>query len=253
MRRDFYETDRALSEYLLFHYGMTRRLLPSGMPDCSVLDFPVRCVAECLDFTRLPPNARALDLGCAVGRASFELAGHCAEVVAIDYSTQFITAAKQLQSHSSVAFDYSEEGELALRGRARVPSRAVRGRIRFEVGDAMSLRVGLGAFDVVLMANLIDRLSNPRKCLAQLPRLLKQGGQLIVTSPYTWLHEYTPKQNWLGGFQLGGKRIKTFDTLKAILSPDFRLIRRRNLPFLLREHARKFQFSVADATVWIRR
>lgn len=44
----------------------------------------------------------------------------------------------------------------------------------------------------------------------------------------------------------------TADGLAARL-PAFDLIRRSDLPFVLREHARKFQWSVADATLWQRR
>jgi len=253
MAKNFYDTNRALSEYLLFHYGMTPRLLPPGLPDCDALDFPIRCVSECLDFGRLPKVGRALDIGCAVGRASFELARHFKDVVAIDFSRQFIGAARALQQAGSVDFSYCEEGELTSSRRSRLPAGISRNRVRFEVGDAMRLPKDLGSFHVVLMANLIDRLTNPRECLKQLPGLLHKGGQLVITSPYTWLREYTPKQQWLGGFERGGKPVKTLDTLKSLLSHDFRLIRRRNLPFLLREHSRKFQFSVAEATTWLRK
>jgi hypothetical protein len=38
-----------------------------------------------------------------------------------------------------------------------------------------------------------------------------------------------------------------------VLDPHFTLARTLELPFLIREHARKFQWSVAQATVWIRR
>src|SRR5882762_3598862 len=243
MARNFYETDRALSEYLLFHYG-------SSGPHYGISGtlFPVRCVRECLDVRRLPVNARALDLGCAVGRASFELARRCAEVVGIDYSKRFITIARHLRRKASFLFDYVEEGELVHLCRARVPKAIDRKRVRFEVGDAMQLPSRLGVFDVILMTNLIDRLSHPRKCLEQLPRLLKSGGQLILTSPYTWLREYTPRRNWLGGFMRAGKRVRTFETLKQILAPDFRLFGRRVLPFLIREHARKFQLAIAEAS-----
>jgi len=253
MAKNFYDTDRALSEYLLFHYGMTPRLLPPGMPDCGALDFPVRCVTECLDFTRPPKVGRALDLGCAVGRASFELARHFTDVVAIDFSRQFIGAARRLQSRGAFGFSCCEEGDVTSPCRARIPTGISRNRVKFQVGDAMRLPKNLGSFHVVLMANLIDRLSNPRECLKQLPSLIHKGGQLVITSPYTWLREYTPKQHWLGGFERGSKPVKTLDTLKSLLSADFRLIRRRNLPFLLREHSRKFQFSVAEATTWLRK
>lgn len=103
------------------------------------------------------------------------------------------------------------------------------------------------------MANLIDRLATPQKCLEQLPNLLRPGGQLIITSPYTWLSNYTPRKNWLGGRTFGGRPIKTFDALRQILSPDFKLICRLDLPFLLREHARKFQLGIAEASTWLRR
>ena len=51
----------------------------------------------------------------------------------------------------------------------------------------------------------------------------------------------------------GGKRIKTFETLRQILSPDFELLRRRDIPFLIREHARKYQLGIAEAGVWRRK
>lgn len=249
----YYETDRAVSEYLLFHYAMGAALLPGAIVSSRALHFPVRCVKECLGVQRLPKNARALDLGCSVGRSSFELARNCTEVIGIDHSNHFITTANHLKKNGSFLFGCIEEGELVRPCSAVVPRAIKRDRVSFEQGDATKLRRDLGTFDVILMANLLDRLKEPRKCLAQLPRLLKPSGQLIITSPYTWLVQYTPRKNWLGGFLRGSNPVKTFDALKTILSPDFKLVRRRDLPFLIREHARKFQLGVAEATVWLRR
>jgi len=248
----YYETERAFSEYLLLHFGTPERLLPYNFGPAGALDFPVRCVAECLDVARLPAKARALDLGCAVGRSSFELARHCWEIRGIDYSHRLITAARHLQEHGTLDFCYPEEGDLTLSSPAVVPAEIDRKRVTFETGDAEDLPPGLGSFDVVLMANLIDRLREPRRCLRQLPGLIKPNGQLILTSPYTWLTEFTPRENWLGGFARKGQPVKSFETLKEILEPDFRLILRKDLPFLIREHARKFQWGVAEATVWVR-
>jgi hypothetical protein len=86
--------------------------------------------------------------------------------------------------------------------------------------------------------------------LRQLPALLRARGQLIIISPYTWLTDYTPLENWLGGFERNGRPVATLDTLREILSPDFELTGTRDLPFLIREHARKFQWSVAEASLW---
>jgi putative 4-mercaptohistidine N1-methyltranferase len=210
-------------------------------------------VTECVDGGRLPVDARALDLGCAVGRSSFELARSCVEVIGIDASTRFIEVAGRLQRDGAIDYARPEEGDLTLPTHATVAPDILRDRVRFETGDAMRLRADLGAFDVVLMANLIDRLSDPRACLERLPALVKPGGRLVITSPYTWLTEYTPRENWLGGFERDGHPVRTFDTLKQVLSPEFRFVRAKDMPFLIREHARKFQWSVAEASIWLRR
>ncbi|MBI3851800.1 MAG: putative 4-mercaptohistidine N1-methyltransferase [Verrucomicrobia bacterium] len=250
---NFYETDRAVAEYLLFHYGSPEEVLPYDFGPLNALNFPARCISECLEPVRLSSAARALDLGCAVGRATFELARHCREVSGIDYSQRFIEAAGTLQQCGSIEFEYVEEGDCTRRSQAVVPRDIDRQRVHFERGDAMYLRDDFGTFEVVLMANLIDRLSAPRRCLQQLPALMKPGGQLIITSPYTWLEEYTPRENWLGGFEHDGQRIRTLDTLKIILGHDFGFSFTKDLPFLIREHARKFQWSVAEASVWVRK
>ncbi len=253
MVENFYESDRAVAEYLLFHYSLTDELGPRGISVGPALNFPVRCVSECMDGSRLPARARALDLGCAVGRASFELARRCTEVVGVDYSERFIKVADHIKANGSFLFGCVEQGDLARPCQAVVPAEIDRRRLKFERGDAMNLRADLGSFDVVLMANLIDRLSEPRHCLRRLPVLVKSGGQLIITSPYTWLEQYTPRSNWLGGFERDGKQVTTLDALKEILSPDFQLSFCQDMPFLIREHARKFQLCVAEASIWLRK
>jgi putative 4-mercaptohistidine N1-methyltranferase len=249
----YYETDRALSEYLLFHYGTDEQLLPYEFGPSNALHFPARCVAQCLDQARLGADASALDLGCAVGRSTFELARYCKKALGIDYSCLFITAARQLQQSGRLDFSCVEEGELSSRQTAFVPPEIDRTRVAFQEGDAQALPPDLESFDVVLMANLIDRLRAPQECLRQLPRLVRPGGQLILASPYTWLREFTPRENWLGGFERAGRRIKTLDALKEILSSHFELAGCKDLPFLIREHARKFQWSVAEASMWVRK
>lgn len=250
---NFYESDRAVSEYLLFHYGAAEEILPYRDGPTEALHYPVRCVSECLDVKCLPPHARALDLGCAVGRSTFELARHCSEVIGIDFSSRFSAVANRLKADGYVNFERSTEGHLTEPSRAVVPPDIDRARVIFEQGDATNLRPDLGVFDVVLMANLIDRLPNPHPCLERLPTLVKHGGQLIITSPYTWLTDYTPRENWLGGFTRSGKAVRTLDSLNEILSPDFELTATKDLPLLIREHARKFQWSVAEASLWTRR
>lgn len=253
MIEPYYESDRALAEYLLFHYGTPDEILPYAFGPAGALEYPVRCVTECLDVAQLTPASRALDLGCGVGRSTFELARHCEQVTGIDFSNRFIECAERLQRHGAVEYDYADEGSLTRKGCAVVPANVDSNRITFKTGNAMNLPEDMPAFDVVLMANLIDRLSDPRMCLKRMPSLVKSGGQLIISSPYTWLPDYTPPERWLGGFSNEGKPVRTAETLQNILGDDFECVLKKNLPFLIREHARKFQWSVAEASVWKRR
>ena len=248
-----YETDKLVSEYLLFHYGEPHEVLPWDFGPASALNYAERCVSECVDMASLPQNARALDLGCAVGRSSFELARHCAEVIGIDYSHRFIEVAATLAGSGTFPYERTDEGALTTHLIARVPADITRDRASFEHGDAQALRASLGSFDVVLAANLIDRLVVPAHFLSRLPDLVKSGGQLVLASPYTWLEEFTPRENWLGGFSADGLPRTTLDGLRAALSSHFDLMQTKDLPFLIREHARKFQWSVAQASIWRRK
>ena len=249
-----YESDRLLGEYLLFHYGKRDEILPFAYGPAEALDFAVRAVNECIDFNLLPDSARALDLGCAVGRSSFELARRCGEVVGIDFSARFVQAANTLREQGSLPYRYALEGKVMADATAKVPMDIDRDRARFEIGDACNLRADLESFDVVLLLNLVDRLPQPRRCLERLPGLVRPGGQLVIASPFTWLEDYTPVEHWLGGFYAAdGQPVRGMETLCEWLASDFEFVGARDLPFLIREHARKFQWSVSQAGMWRRR
>lgn len=243
-----YETDKLLGEYLLFHYGTEAEIAPPP-GTAHALDYAVRCVTECVNTAGLPPGARALDVGCAVGRSTFELARHCETAIGIDFSQRFIEAAEVIASDGEYPYHRTDEGARTTPLAALRPEGIPADRVQFEVGDAMALRDDLGIFDVVLAANLIDRLVAPTDFLARLSSLVKPGGQLVITSPYTWLEDFTPRDNWLGGFD----GVSTLDGLKDKLTANFELVAVKDLPFLIREHARKFQMSVAQGSIWQRR
>lgn len=245
--RNFYDTDRAVAEYLLFHYAPPEVQMPWAMGPMDATEFPRRCVTETFVLEALPPGPRALDLGCAVGRSTFELSRFCGEVIGIDASERFIDAARRLQQGGSMAYDLTVEGNLRQPDLARVPAGSNPDRVRFEVGDALQLRRDLGTFDLVLAANLIDRVPEPAQLLRSFGALVRPGGQLVITSPYTWLADYTPQEAWLSGDDL-----RTSERLAEHLH-EFDAVGRRDLPFVIREHVRKFQWSVAEATSWRKR
>ncbi len=60
----------------------------------TVQNFPHQCAQKTLKIAQEEKlTGRALDIGCAVGRTTIELASHFDEVVGIDLSNAFIDAA----------------------------------------------------------------------------------------------------------------------------------------------------------------
>jgi SAM-dependent methyltransferase len=110
------------------------------------------------------PARSALDLGCATGRATFELAHHFDHVTGLDFSARFIGSAPSGRTgHAALHAD--------RRRRTRVvPRRALAdlglatsaGKVEFIQGDACNLKPILTGYDLILAANLIDRLYSPR-------------------------------------------------------------------------------------------
>jgi putative 4-mercaptohistidine N1-methyltranferase len=186
MASGFYESDDAVAQYLLFHYGTPEQICPL-LPDArGACGFPVKCVSESLRHIELRKRGRALDLGCAVGRSSLELGRHFDDVLGIDFSARFVAEAQRMQLERRANVSVPREGSAFDEVLLELPEAAT-GTVGFEQGDACALRPDLGQFDFVLMANLIDRLPDPAKCLACLPDILSSSGWLVITSPYTWL------------------------------------------------------------------
>ena len=247
MTDNIYESPRLLAEYLLLHYGSEEDVLGAMPGPDGAVGFATRLVRELL--APVPEKARALDLGCAVGASSFELALSCSEVIGIDFSRAFINAARTLAETGSHDYEKIIEGSITAPSTARVPQGVDRSRVRFEQGDAMDFS-SPESFDVVLAANLLCRLPDPRRLIARLPGLVRGGGQLLLTTPFTWLEEFTPKANWIGGTPEIGR---SFDALQALLDPHFALEHAADVPFLIREHSRKFQYGIACGSRWRRR
>lgn len=235
-----YETEQLLSEYLLMHYGSDEQLMPWKFGPVDALGFPRRTVG----YFPETQASRALDLGCSVGRSAFEMTRTCDEVMAIDYSASFIGAAETLRQQGSMEFTYKETGNIHQTTSAKTPDGVHPQRVRFLCGDAMDLPDDLGRFDRVHAANLICRLPEPARLLKRLPDLVAKDGFLVLATPCSWLEAFTPMENQ--------PNEDTFEWISGLLAPSFRLIKRADEPFLIRETARKFQWGVSMVSVWQR-
>ena len=257
MQGNPYQTRRYLDEYLLFHYGRSRDVCPFNFVPGEALRFHERLRRECL--LPLPSGnragarirgqhegqgrlTRALDIGCAVGRFTFELSRVVDQAVGIDNSASFIEAAQRLAKRRSVTVRVKESGRRASECRLVLPAFFRGSMVKFQVGDALNLsEFGKQSFEIVAAINLLCRLPSPRRFLSKLHRLVVPRGQLVLASPFTWLKEHTPEGEWLNS-----------SDITRLLAPYFRLARRRDLPFLIREHERKYQLVITEVMTFRR-
>lgn len=243
-----YETDKLLSEYIEFHYGKSY---------FDVANFSKSLVNYAIKILDNQPKRKALDIGCAVGRASFELAQYFDEVVGVDFSARFIQHGVELAQGNSLYYSLATEGNLTEYQSVQLSDLNLQlhaNRVQFFQGDACNLKPQLTGFDFILAANLIDRLHRPSQFLTQIHQRLNIGGILMIASPYTWLEEHTEISEWLGGFKKDGENFTTLDGLHAVLDEHFdQLDEARSIPFVIRETQRKFQHSLSEVTIWKRK
>lgn len=260
-----YETEVLRDMYLGLHYSFSgteegvKPILPhENVPEYG-LRFPQR-VAELL--CALKPervNNRALDIGCAVGGSSFELAKHFDHVEAFDFSASFIKTAKQMQNGSDVRFKVPIEADINAEVVAKHEDGVtpdVLNKVHFFTGDACQLQQysgDIGTFDGVVMANLLCRLPDPVACLDGMPSVVNKGGVVVMVTPFSWLEEFTPRSKWLGGYPdpVSCEPIYSKDILRGVMeSRGFEQIHEEEMPLLIREHQRKYQYIISEATGW---
>lgn len=124
-----------------------------------------------VDFTRLGirPGDRVLDLGCGAGRHAFECYRRGARVVALDHSATDVAEVNGVLAAMRAAGETLPGGEaIAVRG------------------DAHRLPFPDGAFDLVIVSEVLEHIPDDRSAIAEANRVLRSGGTLAVTVPRWW-------------------------------------------------------------------
>jgi SAM-dependent methyltransferase len=141
----------------------------------------------------------AIDIGCAVGRTSFELAKTIEDlVVGVDLNFGMVRTAALILREGRVtyprrrvglAFD-RKEFPVALEGASKVD---------FWGCDATCLPFADRSFSLAASMNVLDCVQSPYDHLKEMARVLKSGAGALLSAPYDWNVNATPVECWLGG------------------------------------------------------
>jgi len=203
-----YVDDVVVGHYLEFHYGPQND------------NYPVACAQHCIDVMREvgQPMGKALEVGGGPGRAAIELSKTFAQVQCGDMSQTFVDLAQELASNGEIKWKVMEDRTAGTVVERSVSTKelAVGDNVSFTWQDAHNLPKE--QYDLICGFNLIDRLEMPAVFLQSIKARLNEGGVLVLSSPYTWMEEFTNKDRWLGGFKYGDNdALTSYNGMKEIL------------------------------------
>jgi len=216
----YYEDKGILASYDRFHFG-------PGL--LGVKNFPERMAEVCIDACHKfgVSLGAALDAGCGPGGTALKLCNDFLDVEAYDYSQGFVDMMLEKKKEKGLDNLKAYQGD------------------SHRQEECTSQK-----FDLIFGCNLIDRLHTPRSWLLQSKAMLRQGGILVVASPYTWRPEYTPMDNWIGGFQKDAENHFTVDGLREVLMPELELLQELKVPFVIPDADGTFQYTYSNVTIF---
>jgi SAM-dependent methyltransferase/uncharacterized protein YbaR (Trm112 family) len=204
-----FEDRSTLSSYLDLHYGAEPGTAPAlGMGTKSFWEA----------FLSLLPQdgqtrfSRAIDLGCSVGRGTFELARVSELAVGIDSNFDAVSRAARFQRTGEVQYERRRRGRCFEQRTS--PFRPASNAL-FLVADALDPPFAAESFDCVAALNLIDSIRIPLILLGQMDALLRNGGDLLLCTAYAWRSDVTDPMEWLETDALDGP-----DMLRHILAGE---------------------------------
>lgn len=219
------------ASYAYDHYG--DRLTEADAPTGTIRNI----LADAL--TRLPylPNGIALDLGCAVGRTTFDIAAALGRPsIGIDLNWGLLALARQVRDHNIVDIPLRRSGHHyeSHRIAGDFPSAT---NVDFWIADAISLPIADSSVAFVSAMNIVDCVPEPARLLREIHRVLAVGGRALIVTPLDWAPHATPPAQWVGGA----------DALASLIEAEGLSISfRADAPWSLRLHDRALmQYSAA--------
>jgi SAM-dependent methyltransferase len=164
-------------------------------------------------------DGNALDIGCAVGRLSFEMAKKYERVIGMDTSITFIKKAREILQSKRLNFDLIIEGHLAEPRQYQFNTGWNFEKVEFIVADALALPFRQNDFATVAAINILEKVPDPLKHLEEVNRVLSQrNSRFLFSDPFSWDAKVSPPERWLGGNDRFSSR--GIDTIRRLFSGE---------------------------------
>jgi SAM-dependent methyltransferase len=174
---------------------------PGGIEPGAV----ARCLGRALGLTGGRGGSPVVDVGCAVGRSTFELANHVdGLVLGVDLSVPMLRLAREALRHGTVRYPRRRVG-VVYDVREFPVSFAGSERVDFWACDALALPFADGAFAQAVALNVLDCVASPLDLLTGLARVLRSGASALLSTPYDWSPGATAPPAWIGGHSQRGE------------------------------------------------
>jgi len=207
-----------LSTYARSHWGDLdpERPTPAAATVAALL-------GHALALLPAPPRGAWLDVGCSVGRTTFELAAAGDDLVlGVDTNLAMLRVARAALYERRVRYPLRRVGVVYDRREVAVavaPGAAA--RVDFWACDATALPLDAGSVAGAVSLNVLDCVPSPLAHLVELGRVVRTGGDVLLSTPYDWSIGATPLEAWLAGHsQRAPHRGDSASELRRILSAD---------------------------------
>lgn len=163
-----------------------------------------RCLAMGMDLLTEPTEGAVLDMGCSVGRSSFELAQRTGQLVlGVDVNFSMLRLAQGVLKKGLVRFPKRRIG-LVYERREFPVSFSAADNVDFWACDAQAPPFADGAFGLVVGLQVLDAVASPVGLLEAISRSLKPAGSAVLATPYDWSPRVTAIEAWIGGHSQRG-------------------------------------------------
>ena len=192
----FDTTRQHLSSYTWDHYG---DLDPQEPPQEPRPGSMLATLEAGRQLARPLPSGAILDVGCSVGRSTFDLAEKSSEfVLGVDLNFPMLRLASEILRCGTVRYPRRRVG--IVYERREFPARFNNSeQVDFWACDATALPFPAATFSLATSLNVLDCLQSPREFLLSLANVLKPGGKTVIACPYDWSPHATAIEAWLGG------------------------------------------------------